>query len=66
MEETATQTEKTPQTLEQLQAELSEWLQKNRLRPVVLARGLRSGQVSPIIDFLPPTHEAVFVLEQAP
>lgn len=62
MEETQPET---PKTLEQLQTELSEWLQKNRLRPVILARGLRSGQASPIVDFMPPTHEAILTLEQA-
>lgn len=61
--EIAVETEQ-PKTLEELQKELAEWMTKNGLRPVVFARGLRTGSLANIDDFLPPTHEAAFTLQK--
>ena len=53
-----------PKTLAQLQAELQAWLDKHHLQPVISARGLRTGNLSPIADFMPVTHDAVVSFQQ--
>lgn len=49
-------------TLEQHQADLNQWLQERGLVPMVVAVGKRTGAPSAIADFMPPTHDAQFIL----
>lgn len=52
-----------PKTLDRHAAELDAWLKERGLVPVVVARGRVSGGLSPIDDFMPATHDAVFTLQ---
>ena len=49
-------------TIEQISQELNVWLQERGVSLQVVAIGLRSGQPSPIADFLPPSHQATMTL----
>lgn len=50
-----------PPTMEQISQELNAWLQERGVTLQVVAIG-RSGQPSPIDDFLPTTHQATVTL----
>lgn len=50
------------QAFEQLHRELDAWLAERGVTAVIMARGRRSGQLSPLVDFLPDTHDATIVL----
>lgn len=50
------------QDIEQLRIAFDAWLAEHGVQPLVVARGRRSGQLSPIDDFMPDSHEASFVL----
>lgn len=52
-------------TMEQISQELNTWLQKHGVTLQVVAIGLRTGQPSPIDDFLPTTHQATVTLVEA-
>lgn len=49
-------------TMEQISQELNAWLQERGVTLHVVAIGFRSGQPSPIDDFLPTTHQATVTL----
>lgn len=49
-------------TIEQISQELNAWLQEHGVSLQIVVIGLRTGQPSPIDDFLPPTHQATMTL----
>lgn len=61
MEETTTTT--TPKSLDEHMREFEQWLKARNLQPIVVALGKRSGSISPIVDFMPDTHQATFILQ---
>lgn len=69
MEDIITSTEtvapktESPKTLDQHAADLDAWLKERGLQPIVVARGIRTGALVPVDDFMPDTHVATFVLQ---
>jgi len=51
-------------TMEEHMADLQQWLRERGLIPVVVAVGKRSHAASPIADFMPDTHVAIFTLQK--
>lgn len=62
MSETKQTTLQPKLTIEQISQELNAWLQERGVSLQVVAIGFRSGQPSPIDDFLPTTHQATVTL----
>lgn len=56
-------TEKPAPTIQQLLVELSQWCAQRGVTIGTVARGVRSGQIVPIEDFMPTTHTAGWALQ---
>lgn len=50
-------------TIQQHLADLEQWLKERHLVIVPCVRGLRTGALAPVEDYLPETHAATWALQ---